>query len=116
MALVKHFSERYKMENVYKYGASTGGGYQCSFAFTSKEELYRWIAEDFEELKKKHSNLTFSTFKLDGLNIGDSCHVRGDADEVYKIVGIKMYSKDRPGFILDSGFCEEVVKCYKVKG
>lgn len=109
------------MDNVYKYGASTGNVYQASFAFTTKDELYRWMAEDFEELKKQHPSvlppgLEFITFKLDGLKIGDSCHVRGDADEVYTIVGIKMYSKDRHGFILDSGFCEEVVKCYKAKG
>lgn len=109
------------MDNVYKYGASTSGELMSSFSFTTKQELDRWIAEDFEELKKKYPSilppgLEFSTFVLDGLKIGDSCHVWGDGDEVYKIVGIKMYSKDRPGFILDSGFCEEVVKCYKVKG
>ena len=53
--------------------------------------------------------------ELDGLHVGDKCHVSGEGDDVFTIIGMKMYSPDRPGFILDSGCCEEVVKCSRVE-
>ena len=39
----------------------------------------------------------------DGLKIGDKCHVNGEGDDVFRIVGAKMCSPDRPGLYLIPG-------------
>lgn len=100
-------------ENIYTKALSIRGELWSSYSFISEEDRTRFINEDLIELKKTYSNLIISTFDLPGLKIGDTCKVCGEGVTEFTIIGIKIYSKDRPGFILDSGWCEEVVKCYK---
>jgi len=91
------------------------GKFNSNFVFKSETELNDWLDKDLKELQKEYSELNVQITDLDGLNIGDECHVIGDGDEVYRIIGIKNYSPNRFGFILNSGWAEEVAKCYKTR-
>ncbi len=94
-----------------------GQNFYSSYCFENDEQMHQWIKEEFPVLarEKKHKGkLTFHTYSLDGLKIGDRCHVCGEGNEVFTILGLRKYSKDRYGFELDNGFTEEVVKCSKV--
>lgn len=94
-------------------GLSVTGRLGSSFSFKDSEERDRFIREDLPLLEEKYGKLNYTLSDLPGLQIGDTCKVWGEGDEEFIIEGIKLYSKDRPGFILDSGWCEEVYKCYK---
>ena len=102
---------------VYNVAVSVSGPYHCRFSFTNRDALVKWLTSEFPKLKEKYGNtLEYNTQMLDGLQVGDKCHVYGDGDEEYTIVSQFMYSNDRPGFTLNTGFNEEVAKCYAVKG
>ena len=88
------------------------GTLHSSFVFKSIKDANVWIRLDFEELKKQHGNVSFTREILTPLYIGDKCNVYGDGADVYTILGIKEYSPNRFGFILNSGFSEEVAKCH----
>lgn len=90
------------------------GNLYSSFCFENENERSNFIKNEIPKLEKTHGKLELFKEDLEGLKIGDKCHVWGDGDEEYIIEGIKKYSDHRYGFALSSGFFEEIVKCYKV--
>ena len=99
----------------FHYMVTTTGNLLCNFVFEDKKALDTWIAKDFPKLQKQHKKLDFSVRPLPGLKVGDSCHVWGEADDVFKIERLVKFEEHRYGFVLDSGFIEEVAKCYSLK-
>lgn len=93
---------------------TTYGGLLSSFVFEDSQSRDVWLANVFPKLKAKYKGITFTVTPLDGLKIGDKCKVIGEGSDIFTIEGMKKYSEDRYGFCLDSGWCEEVAKCYAV--
>lgn len=100
------------MNKIFTIGISVSGGLQSSYVFESEENAQEWLGSEFVKLKQEYSDLRYFVCTLPGLQIGDRCNVYGDGGSVYVIEGLKEYSSNRYGFILDSGFCEEVYKCH----
>jgi len=90
------------------------GNLQASYVFTDEQARNFWLKNTFPLLEKEHGELTYSTSDLPGLAVGDKCRVIGEGSEVFTILEVFNYSKDRYGFSLDSGWREEVAKCYAV--
>lgn len=103
------------MQKISKFSIHVTGSFCSSYCFENEVEKERWIKEDFPLLKDKYKNISYRVEKLDGLKIGDFCNVWGEGFDVFKIEQQVYLSKDRYGFVLDSGWLEEVVKCHKVK-
>ena len=103
-------------ELIFRYVGRVSGKLCNNYVFTSKSSFMRWKRTSFNDLKEAYGeSLVVHGSKLDPLKIGDECHVYGDGSEIYKIVGIKQNGPNRYSFALDSGFYEEVAKCYSVK-
>ena len=100
----------------FHYMVTTTGNLLCNFVFEDKKTLDAWIAKEFPSLQKKHKKLDFSVRPLPGLKVGDSCHVWGEAGDVFKIERLVKFNglDHRYGLVLDSGWVEEVAKCYSV--
>ena len=92
-------------DKVFRFHVRTSGSLQASFVFETAEEADEWIASEFQSLRNKYGDqLKCEVRTLDGLKVGDECHVIGDDDENY-------------GFVLGPhGFIEHVSKCYAVEG
>jgi hypothetical protein len=91
------------------------GNLLSTYVFTDAAASKLWRETELKELEKEHGPLTTHEYPLDDLpGIGDKCHVMGDGDSVYTVEKLIKYSANRYGFILDSGWTEEVWKCYKV--
>lgn len=99
---------------IFKHAVHVRGGFNSSYVFTSKELMESWIKTKIPYLIMVYKDISYSVIDLPGLQVGEECRVHGDGDEVYRITGLIPYNENRYGFILDSGFVEEVVKCYKV--
>jgi len=99
---------------IFKHVIHVSGNFISSYVFTDRESMENWVINDQPLLIKKYGPLKYTFACLPGLQIGDLCHVRGDGDEVYRIVSLVNFSPNRYGFVLDSGCCEEVQKCYRI--
>lgn len=99
---------------VFKKCVRVRGGLGSSFVFESSEDVNNWIETELPELEDKYGKLEYTISDLDGLSEGDECHVVGEGSDVFIIEGVFKYSNNRWGFALDSGWSEEVAKCYKV--
>ena len=91
---------------------SVSGGLCSSFVFEGVQEKDEWLASELPKLEEKYGKLVVSTRDLPALKVGDKCRVFGEGDDVFVIEGLREYSKNRFGFMLDSGWNEEVAKCY----
>jgi hypothetical protein len=101
------------MENpVFTVCVQVKGGLISSFVFESEAQADKWMKTDFVQLCKEYGKLTAQRFALPGLRVGDLCNVWGEAQDQFRIVGLKKYSAERWAFILDSGWSEEVAKCH----
>ncbi len=90
----------------------TSGNLHSAYAFADEAAADNWIRDTLPQLQAQYGAVDIACrYPLDGLRVGDRCKVSGEGGDVFTIVGRKMYSPDRPGFMLDSGWCEEVVKC-----
>jgi hypothetical protein len=100
---------------VFTKRVSVEGDLISSFAFTSEDEVLDWIHHTgLPELRKEYGeNLIYRVGDLPGVTIGDTVLVSGEGLREFKIVDFMMYSPNRPGVLLDSGWSEEVVKIYK---
>lgn len=99
----------------YLFSVNVRGDYNAEYAFTSLDKLSAWMVnETMTADDGSHKKVEFRTSELDGLTIGDKCHVYGDGNEIYTIVDVFCSSPNSPMFSLSSGFSEPVVKCYKV--
>lgn len=90
----------------------TRGALGSNFVFKNLESANEWIKKELPLLREQYGEIEFELSDLPGLKIGDTCQVCGEGGEEFKIVGIKKYSPNRYGFLLDSGWYEEVAKCY----
>lgn len=97
---------------VFYYGIAVTGGLISSFEFETKEQVEEWVKLKLPILEEKYGNLKFVVYDLPGLKVGDKCRVYGEGSDEFVIESIKQYSEDRWGFCLDSGWSEEVYKCY----
>lgn len=90
------------------------GRLSASYSFVDDAAVDAWIATVFPKLQVKYKPLRIAEIrKLDGLQVGDRCGVFGEGMDTFTITGVFLYSPDRPGFALDSGWNEEVWKCFK---
>lgn len=99
---------------VFTKGISVNGSLISSFVFQNNDEVKSWLQNELPKLQHQYGLLSVFSRELDGLKIGDQCHVFGEGDEVFTILGLRKYSPYRYGFNLDSGLSEEVYKCYKL--
>lgn len=88
------------------------GNLGSSYVFADDVAVDHWLKTTLPELNAKYGQLVVSVSDLPGLKVGDTCHVWGEADDVFTILKLIKYSPDRYGFLLDSGWSEEVAKCY----
>ena len=79
------------------------GDYNSSFVFENISSMNVWLNNEYPRLKEKYDDLSYSIRKLDNLHIGDKCYVAGEGDDEFIIIGLKKYSPNRYGFVLDSG-------------
>ena len=100
------------MSKIFTVGISVTGGLGSSYVFETNEEADKWLETEFPSLEKEYGRLKYYVCDLPGLKIGDRCNVYGDGTDAYVIEGLKQYSPNRWGFILDSGFSEEIYKCH----
>ena len=91
---------------------SVSGDLHSSFVFQSPETAQDWINQDFPKLQESYPNIIYQLNFIDELKVGDKCYVYGEGDKVFVIDEIIRYSEHRYGFNLDSGWSEEVAKCY----
>jgi len=101
------------MNKIFIKRLTTRGNLSANYVFSSDKEVNDWLSNDLLLLEKEHGKLTYTITELDGLKVGDTCKVTGEGDEDFVIEKLIRYSKDRYGFVLDSGWTEEVAKCYK---
>lgn len=101
------------INKIFRWKVTVKGDLQSNFVFHDLNELGDWLKHDIPLLEEEYGDLTYTITTLPELKIGDECYVMGDGDDKYKIIELIRYSPNRYGFILDSGFAEEVAKCYK---
>ena len=101
-------------KKVFTRAIKTRGGLVSSFVFEDLRQENLWLDRVLPGLQEKYGDLKVERVALPGLSVGDACHVFGEADDVFVIVGVLEYAPDRYGFLLDSGVTEEVVKCWAV--
>jgi len=100
-------------EKIFTKGLLTKGDMLASYCFENEEKRNEWISCIYPSLQEKYPDLSYYIFDLDGLEIGDECIVDGEGADIFTIEGMKKYSDDRYGFLMSSGWWEEVVKCHK---
>lgn len=97
----------------YTKALSTRGDLLARFSFQSEAEKAAWIENELPEIRKKYGKVSIGReWDLPGLQVGDTCCVCGEGDETFEILALIMYSPHRPGFLLSSGYTEEVAKCF----
>lgn len=92
---------------------TTSGNLISSFVFTDTIDRDEWMEKVLPKLESQYGKLRLSETYLPGLRVGDKCRVVGEGADVFTIMSLKKYSDHRFGFCLDSGWCEEVAKCYE---
>jgi len=81
--------------------------------FQNDEEFADWKERVLPKLEAEHGALTLSVQPLDNLKMGDEVRVIGEGTDLFIIETLKCYGDYRYSFGLDSGWREEVAKCYK---
>ena len=89
------------------------GDFQSYYVFATQKDVDLWVNNDFPALVEKYGDtLTYKVIDLPGLKVGDTCLVQGEGSDTFKILNLKKLSPNRYSFGLDSGWYEEVAKCY----
>jgi len=98
---------------VFNWAVHTFSRLQCSYVFPTDVDVGVWSKETLPKLKEKYgAELKYRAERLDGLKVGDCCFVRGEGNDLFEIKSLIQYEKDRYGFVLNTGICEEVSKCF----
>lgn len=84
----------------------------CSFCFTNENEIKNWLRDQLPSLEKKYGKLTLLIKPFHSLKTGDTCYVNGEGNDEFKIIDVVKNSENRYSFVLDTGWTEEVNKCY----
>ena len=104
------------INKTFRWKVSVRGELIASYVFQDLQEVDSWLNFELQNLNKQYdTDLEYKITTLDELKVGDTCHVDGEAQDIFKIIELLRYSPHRYGFILDSGVVEEVAKCYKTK-
>jgi len=96
----------------FKILVRTSGSLLSRYVFENQEQKDDWIKNKVPELEKIYGKLELQESELPGFKIGDRCCVNGEGLDVFTILDVKEYSENRYGFLLDSGWWEEVANCY----
>lgn len=100
---------------IYRVGIQVGGNFCSSYAFEDEDAADQWIENTLPKLIQEHGIVVIKArLPLEGLQVGDFCHVLGQGTEIFQIVKSVEFGPDRPGFILDGGWSEEVINCSRV--
>lgn len=92
---------------------TVGGDLSARFVFKNEKERTDWVENELPKLRNRYGNISIvKEYDLPGYQIGDICRVIGEGTDEFVIEEVFKYSPYRYGFRLDSGFCEEVAKCY----
>ena len=98
---------------IFTIGVNTKGALISSFVFTDINDLNEWKKRKLPELEAKYGTLDLYEHLLPGLKVGNRCSVVGEGMDVFTITSLIKYEDHRFGFNLDSGWSEEVNKCYE---
>lgn len=101
------------MSKVFTVGVSTQGGYVASFQFEDESAFHAWKDDELKRLEAIYGKLALKIYPLPGIEIGETCLVYGEGERRFVVKGLVQFSPHRYGFVLDSGLCEEVGKCYR---
>ena len=100
-------------DRVFTRRVRVSGKLLSNFVFADQAAVEVWQNEALPGLEKKYGKLDLTVSDLPGLKIGDRCHVIGEGSDVFTIERLVAWDADRFGFVLDSGWVEEVAKCYE---
>lgn len=100
-------------DKIFTKAIKVNGDLISTFVFENAADVKKWRDTILPRLELQHGSLAYSIRELDSLKIGDTCCVMGEGTETFKIIQQIQYSPNRYGFVLDSGWSEEVNKCYK---
>jgi hypothetical protein len=112
-ALIGQDSEKEPHIPVFTHTIRVTGSLYSKYVFESKEDALTWIETKFPQLQKQYPDISHELSELDGLKLGDECMVYGEGSSVFTILNVIPWNADRYGFLLDSGWVEEVSQCYK---
>ena len=104
-----------KPEETLKKAVHVSGDLISTFTFSSEKKMQEWLKEEFPVLCGRYGPLTYGVEDIDPLKVGERCCVLGEGSDVFRIVKRIVYSPNRHGFLLDSGWTEEVWKCSREK-
>ncbi len=99
-------------EKTFKVCIRVSGDLHSAYVFEDNEKAKYWVKHKLPKLEREHGKLKLTIDDLPGLKVGDKCNVYGEAYDVFTIEKVIQYSEDRYGFVLDSGYAEEVAKCH----
>ena len=114
MFFSSNFVKPANIGKVYTTAVMVDGDLCATYCFGSRSGADDWVMGELPKLRNKYSNLSSVIYKLDALEVGDTCRVSGDGYNGYTILEVKEQSTNRPVFILDSGWLESVHKRYKI--
>jgi hypothetical protein len=99
-------------EKTFKVCIRVKGDLQSAYVFENDKAAKDWVKFKLPKLEREYGKLKVIKEDLPGLKVGDKCNVYGEAYDVFTITDLITYSEDRYGFVLDSGYAEEVAKCH----
>jgi len=88
------------------------GDYSANYCFENADQVEEWFTNEWPKLQDTYADVKCTVDYLPGLKVGDRCQVYGEGSQYFTIEKLIKYSANRYGFILDSGWSEEVGKCY----
>lgn len=108
-----------KEVKVFTKGLSVRGNLGSSYVFVDEAEREQWLATELPKLVKQYGALQVTKTDLDGLKIGDHCHVAGEGLDVFEIKALVNNSPFRYSFLVSpvgdgkGAWTEEVYKCWR---
>lgn len=87
--------------------------FEKNLAFQNEAELDKWLNNELKVLMKSSTNIQLTLMALDGLKVGDSCHVNGEGLDLFEIKDIIQYDNGLYTFVMLTGERESVLSCFK---
>lgn len=97
----------------FSHALNIRGEYNTTYEFQSIEDVDNFLKNEYPKYKEKYSNIENSIKEIESFKFNSLCNVNGEGNDVFKIIGIKQYSKYSYGYILNNGFIEPVNKCHR---
>jgi hypothetical protein len=102
------------MKIMFTHRLKVSGSYNANLVFKSKAQLDYYLEHEIHALEYDYPGIRYDVFEMKPLKVGDECYVLNDDDNIYEIQGLACIEPFRYGYILSSGFIEDVAKCYPV--